>query len=79
MIIPMEHNKFYLLGEIIYRFRWAIIALWLCMILACIPFISTLITPFKTTGFVDEHAASSLAQNYLNKHLGYNNNRFIIL
>ena len=79
MVIPMEHNKFYLLGKIIYRFRWAIIALWFCLILSCLPFISSLITPFKTTGFVDEHATSTLAQNYLNKKLGYNNNRFIIL
>ena len=75
----MEHNKFHMLGKVIYRCRWAVIGLWVGLILCCVPFISSLITPFKTTGFVDEQASSTKAVNYLNKKLGYNSNRFIVL
>lgn len=76
----MQGSLFYRLGILIYRFRWVTIALWVLIILACIPFVPHLIAPFKTTGFIDDTAKSTLAQNYLNEKLGYDNkNKFLII
>ncbi|WP_035917848.1 MMPL family transporter [Legionella fairfieldensis] len=76
----MRQSKFYRLGELVYRGRWTIIGLWFLIILACLPFLPTIITPFKTTGFTDDKAESTQVQEYLNKTLGYSNyNKFIII
>ncbi|CEG56336.1 MMPL family transporter [Legionella fallonii] len=75
----MENAKFYRLGKFIYRFRWVVIILWALGILSCIPFLPKLITPFKTTGFVDEHSSSAAAEQYLNKELGYDNKNNILV
>ena len=76
----MQHNKFYSLGKYIYPLRWYIIGLWVCMVLACTPFLPNIIAPFKTTGFVNEQSASSRATHYLDQKLGYNNNnKFVII
>lgn len=76
----MQHTKFYRLGTFIYRFRWPIIILWILVILSCIPFLPRLITPFKTTGFVDEYSPSTVTENYMDKELGYDNkNKFLIM
>jgi RND superfamily putative drug exporter len=41
---------------------------------------SHIITPFKTTGFIDQNSASAKAQDYMDKKLGYNNNnKFLIM
>lgn len=76
----MQNAKFYRLGKFIYRFRWAVIILWTLGVLSCIPFLPKLITPFKTTGFIDEHSSSTIAEQYLNKELGYDNkNKLLIM
>ena len=76
----MRHNGSYMLGRIIYPLRWFIIALWVAVVLACVPFIPNIISPFKTTGFVDEHSKSADAGRYLNMKLGYDStNKFIII
>ncbi|MCW8385939.1 MMPL family transporter [Fluoribacter dumoffii] len=70
----------YRIGRIINKLRWPIIGLWLLAILLCIPFLPHIITPFKTTGFIDESSASAKAEEYMNKKLGYNdNNKFLIM
>lgn len=75
----MQGGMFFQLGKFIYRFRWPIAVLWLILILSCLPFLSKIITPFKTTGFTDKHSASAKAEAYLDKKIGYHKNRFIIL
>lgn len=76
----MEQQRFYRLGQGIYRFRWLIITLWLLITLACIPFLPYIMTPFKTTGFVDEKSSSALIEQKMNKKLGYSNeNKFLVL
>ncbi len=76
----MQNNKFYSFGKLIYPLRWFIIGAWLAIILACIPFLPHIITPFKTTGFIDEHSDSARTEHYLNSNLGYNNeNKFLII
>ena len=79
MLTKMRHNNFHTLGKVIHPLRWLIIGLWLITILACIPFIPNIITPFKTTGFVDDNSKSTQATLYLNKQLSYNNNKFIVM
>ncbi len=75
----MENAKFYRLGKFIYRFRWIVIILWAMAILSCLPFLPKLITPFKTTGFVDEHSSSAATEHYMNKQLGYDNKNNILV
>jgi RND superfamily putative drug exporter len=76
----MQDTRFYRLGIFIYRFRWVIIGLWLITILACLPFLSHIITPFTTTGFIDEQAASTRAEELLNQKFGYSSdNKFLII
>lgn len=76
----MKNNTFYRMGQLIYPLRWYIIGLWVALILACIPFAPNVISCFKTTGFIDEKSASAIAQQNLNKALGYNkDNQFIII
>jgi len=76
----MQTSVFYKLGKFIYRLRWPIIGLWVLILLACVPFIPNIITPFKTTGFIDENSPSAKAQRYLNEQLHYDNmNKFIIM
>lgn len=70
----------YRLGRFINKLRWPIIALWLLAIVFCIPFLPHIITPFKTTGFIDESSASAKTEQYMNKKLGYNDkNKFLIM
>lgn len=67
-------------GRFIYRFRIAIIVIWLLITAICVPFIPQILTPFKSTGFVADRAESTLAKQYLNKNLGYTrDNRFLVL
>ena len=70
----------YRLGRLINKLRWPIIGLWVLAILFCIPFIPHIITPFKTTGFIDESSPSAKAELYMNKKLGYDDkNKFLII
>lgn len=76
----MRKNHFYRLGLRIYQFKWLIIVLWLALIVLCVPFLPHILSPFTTTGFVDEHSKSAITQSYVNKKLGFNNeNKLIIL
>lgn len=76
----MQGTLFYHLGKLIYRFRWLVIGMWALMILACVPFLPNIITPFKTTGFVDSTAESTKTQDYLDQKLGYDSyNKIIII
>jgi len=71
---------FYAIGNGIYPLRWFVIGAWLLAVLACLPFLSEIITPFKTTGFVNERSKSTTAQHYINKRLGFNqDNQFIVM
>src|SRR3989338_6227371 len=75
----MPNSKFYKLGKVVYSLRWYVISLWIIALLSCIPFISHLISPFKTPGFIDEHSQSTKAQQKMNKALGYNNQNQIVI
>ncbi|CAM2864090.1 MMPL family transporter [Legionella worsleiensis] len=76
----MHKTKFYRLGIWIYHYRWMIIALWIGTVLACLPLLPNIITPFKTTGFVDERSESAKAEQLMNQKLGFNHhNKFLIM
>lgn len=71
---------FYRLGKFIYKLRWPIIGLWMLAILSCLPIMPHVISPFKTTGFIDEGSKSAIAERYIDKKLGYkDNNKFLIM
>lgn len=64
----------------VYAYRWHIIALWLIVLLGCVPFLPTIVSPFKTTGFIDEHSESARTSSFLDKKLAFDKgNRFILL
>ncbi|BCA95058.1 membrane protein [Legionella antarctica] len=76
----MQNFKFYRFGKFIYKMRWPVIIIWVLIIVSCIPFLPHIITPFKTTGFIDENSSSATAEEYIDKELGYDNkNKFLII
>ncbi|WED41802.1 MMPL family transporter [Legionella cardiaca] len=76
----MQNHFFYKLGKLIYPLRWFIIVFWILIIIASLPFLPHIISPFKTTGFVDENSKSAKAEEYLSQKLKYNNaNKFLII
>lgn len=76
----MQRSVFYKLGTVVYQLRWFILALWLVGLLLSVPFLPHIMSPFKTTGFIDEHSQSAQAQTNLNRSLGYDNaNKILIL
>lgn len=75
----MRVSWFYRLGQLIYRLRVAVIVLWVIAILGCLPFLPHIVDPFKSTGFKASQSESALTDDYLDKRLGYNDNRFIII
>jgi RND superfamily putative drug exporter len=75
----MRKDIFYRFGKGIYHFRWVVIAVWICLFLACIPLAPKFITSFKAIGFTDPHSASAKANTILNDRLGFSYNQFIIM
>ena len=75
----MQHDKFYRSGKFIYKLRWPIILLWMLFVIGCLPFIPYIISPFSTTGFIDEHSPSAKTDHYFDKELGYNSKNKILL
>ena len=75
----MNNCRFYKLGLFIYHARWFVIVLWLVALLACIPLMPYIMTPFKSTGFIADNSPSALAEQMLNKSLNYDHNNQLIL
>ena len=75
----MQGTPFYRFGQFVYTFRIPIILLWFIMVICCLPTIPNLMTPFQSTGFIDEQSQSAKADRYLDKNLGYRENRFILI
>ncbi len=71
---------FYKLGAWIYKFRVLIICIWLVLGIALSPFITDVMSPFQSTGFIDKNSSSAITQAFLDKNLKFNtNNQFILL
>ena len=75
----MQSMLFHHLGKFIYRFRVIIFSIWALLVICCLPIIPHLMDPFQNTGFVDEQSSSAKASRYLDKKLGYGDNRFVII
>jgi RND superfamily putative drug exporter len=75
----MKNRLFYKFGSIIYRFRLAVVFLWVLIILSTIPFLSDLITPFKSTGFIANNSESDKTDKFLKKNIDYHDNRLLVL
>lgn len=75
----MQLTRFSRLGKFVHKFRLSIIILWVLLIIGCIPFMSHVTNPFKSTGFVADNSTSDLADKFLTKNLNYGHNQFIIL
>lgn len=75
----MRHTSFFRFGTFIYAYRLPIIIAWIVLVLCCLPFLTHIMTPFQSTGFIDEQSQSAKTERYLNKEMGYSNNRFLII
>jgi RND superfamily putative drug exporter len=75
-----KNHIFASIGRFIYHFRIAFILTWFLILALCMPFVPQILTPFKSTGFVAEHADSTRAKQFINQNLGYTrDNRFLVL
>ena len=75
----MRNSLFFRLGELIYRFRWLVIALGGFITLACAVILPLAMTPFQSTGFIDEKSESAVVERYVDKKLGYHHsNQFLV-
>lgn len=75
----MQNTIFYKLGTLIHSLRWFLIGLWVVLVMACIPFLPHITSPFKTTGFASEQSESAINERYINKKLGYSNNNTVLV
>jgi len=76
----MRESHFYQFGHFIFKMRWVMIALWIAIVLACLPLMPKIISPFKTTGFIDEQSNSAKTSAFMTRALGYSHdNQFSIL
>ena len=75
----MERQFFYKFGKWISRSRRFIIVFWVIAVLACIPLLPSLMSPFKSTGFEDPISESQKTYDMLSKRMGYQNHRILIL
>ena len=75
----MESRFFYKLGKFAYRFRIQIIIFWLLALFFCIPHLTNIIAPFNSTGFIATNSKSDLANQFLNKKLGYGENQYLVI
>jgi RND superfamily putative drug exporter len=75
----MKNSIFYKSGLLVYSARWFVIGLWLAILLACLPILPHIISPFKTTGFIADNSASAKAEQELNKSLKYDHNNQLII
>jgi RND superfamily putative drug exporter len=75
----MHTDSFYRMGKIVYVGRWLVIVFSLLLVLACIPFLSHIMEPFKQIGFTDPNSESARSNAILNEKLGFSYNRFIIM
>ncbi len=75
----MTDTPFFKLGRFVYRHRVLMLCLWGILVLSALPILPQLMTPFQTTGFVDEQSESARTDRYLDKKLGVRNNRLIVM
>lgn len=75
----MGKSAFFKLGDIIYRFRVAILCIWVIIFCACIPFLPHLMTPFQSAGFVAEGSESAETNDFLDQHLSGYQHQLILL
>ncbi len=75
----MKESIFKRLGRLIYNHKVVVLVIWLIIIAGCIPFLPTITTPFKTTGFVDNSSATAKADSFLSNNLDYYRNRVLIM
>lgn len=75
----MKKSFFYHCGTQIHRAPKLIIFFWFAVLLGCLPFLGDIITPFKSTGFVDYNSESAKSDKFLDANLPYSHNRIILL
>ncbi|NDH08676.1 MAG: MMPL family transporter [Gammaproteobacteria bacterium] len=68
-----------MLGKSIYQLRYFVIVMWILAIIFCLPKLSDLISPFSSSGFENINSQSYALDKTLQKNIGYQKNRLLIL
>ncbi|HAF87572.1 MAG: hypothetical protein CMF38_05570 [Legionellaceae bacterium] len=74
-----ESAYFFRFGEAIYRHKMTIVIVWLIIILSSLPFLPQVVSPFKSTGLVNDHSISAKADNFLKKSLPFYGPKLLVL
>ena len=75
----MKKGFFYQFGYILHKARWLIVIAFTLAFAYCIPILPKVMSRFTDTSLIDPHSPSALVENYLDTHLNYYHNRFIIM
>src|SRR3990167_7906149 len=75
----INRGVFYHFGRVIYPARWLIVTLFVILFSICIPVLPKVSSLFTDTGLTDPQSQSAKTDKYLNTHLHYFSNRFIIM
>ena len=75
----MSSTPFFQLGRFVYKHRLLMIVLWGSLVLCALPILPHLMTPFQSTGFIDEQSSSAETDRYLDKKFGDRSNRFLVM
>ena len=75
----MSNSIFYSFGHFIYRRRFWVIACWLVCIVMCAPSLLNLMKPFNSSGFENFNSESFQTMRDIEKKIGYQKNRILIL
>lgn len=75
----MQKGFFYHFGRLIYAGRFVIVLLTTILVVVCFPFIPKAISNFNNMGFLDPNSDSAKADKFLETHLNYRQNRFVVL
>lgn len=70
---------FYQLGLLAYRFRYAVIVIWLLGLLSSIPVLKHIMEPFQSSGFENIKSQSYETDKLLADTVGYNKHRILVL
>lgn len=75
----MHKGFFYQFGKFIFVARYAIVLISAILLAICIPILPKAVANFNSTGFTDPQSQSGKADKFLETHLNYSQNRFIVI
>ncbi len=73
------HKFFYRWGQLVFRYKYPVLAIWLLAFLASTPILPKLMEPFQSSGFQNIHSDSVKTDEMVNHSVGYQKHRVLVL